>query len=259
MTVATQLAKYIRFWGGALHCNICNRPLRKFFPFSTDLQQAARTHGFPYDFRRMETLNVDQCNCPFCLSNDRERLYLIFLLAYLQKNPGKFRLLDFAPSPKFSKRLRSLPQIDYTSADLLRDDVDVQVDICDLSLFGDNSFDIIICSHVLEHVSDADKAMRELARVLKPDGWAIIMVPLFWDVSETIEDSAYNNAALRTRHYGQYDHVRLFSHDDFIARLSAAGFNVRQVTPGSLDPEQIRKNAIAANSILYVCTLNAGS
>src|SRR6218665_443045 len=95
--------KYLRFYGGSYVCNVCKKPVRKFYPFSNSLERSAKVAGFPYSFKRMETLNYENCNCPFCLSSDRERLYLLFLESYFSKNPGRFAILDFAPSLAFTK------------------------------------------------------------------------------------------------------------------------------------------------------------
>jgi O-antigen biosynthesis protein len=255
MKLIWYLLKYLRFWGGSYRCIVCNRSIRKFFPFSSELQKAAKDNGFQYDFRRMETLNVDNCNCPFCLSSDRERFYLIFLEDYLkQRIKEKYSVLDFAPNAVFSEVMKSKPYLDYYSTDISRQDVDFRTDVCDMSGIMDGRFDIVICSHVLEHVSKPDDAMRELFRILQPNGIAIIMVPLFWDVSNTVEDDSHTTANERLKFYGQMDHVRLFAKHDFLGRLQKIGFVIKEVVPSMFDTEEIRKNAIAGNSILYVCT-----
>jgi hypothetical protein len=248
------LLRYLRFWGGTYRCIVCKRPLRSFFPFSTDLQQKAKEFGFKYEFSRMETLNINSCNCPFCLSSDRERLYLIFLENYFEQNKKPtYSILDFAPNAAFSKQLRDRPYVEYHSADLFRPDVDLRVDICDMKEIMDCRYDIIICSHVLEHVASPDVSMKELFRILRKDGIAIIMVPLFLDVDNTIEDVSHTSEEQRLKFYGQADHVRLFARHDFLARLKRVGFIVNEIIPSMLDAESIKRNAIAKNSVLYVC------
>jgi SAM-dependent methyltransferase len=245
--------KYLRFWGGPYRCNVCSTQLRRFFPVSIDLRQRAKASGFPYEFSRMETLNFEQCNCPFCLASDRERLYLMYLEQYATENDNS--ILEFAPHPPAAKLLKEKYQ-HYKTADLMRKDVDIQLDICDMKEIKDNSFDFVLCSHVLEHVSDCDKAMREILRILKPDGQAIIMVPLFWDVKSTLEDPSHNTDELRLKHYAQEDHVRLFARQDFLDRLNKAGFKINQLLPSSFDQKKVKEYAIADNSILYVCSKN---
>jgi O-antigen biosynthesis protein len=252
MSFLRKIVKDLRFSGNRYRCIVCGRGVRKFFPFSKDLEQKAKSHGFPYDFRRMETLNYENCNCPFCLASDRERLYLIYLERHFAASTKLQKILDFAPSPKFAGYLRSKPFVDYTSADLMAPNVDLHIDICDMRSISADSFDVVICSHVLEHVKDPARAMTEIRRVLKPGGLGIIMVPLFLDVKELVEDPAHNTDALRLQYYGQDDHVRLYSREVFLDQLQRAGFVVDQVTPEQLDQDLVKKNAISANSILYV-------
>jgi SAM-dependent methyltransferase len=252
----TNAIKYMRFGiGGKYRCIACNKKVRKFFKFSDNLKKQAEENGFPYDFKRMETLNFEQCNCPFCLTNDRERLYLIFIEDYVLKNKHKLpiKMLDFAPNKYFSNYLKRIEGVEYFSADLFMQEVDFQVDICNMTSIADSSFDFIICSHILEHVQNPDKALSELKRILTPNGYALIMVPLFWDVKETLEDNTHKSKQDRCKYYGQDDHVRLFSREDFIGRIKRAGFVLKEFYPKDFDNKLINENAISSNSILYVC------
>lgn len=249
MNLLKTLYKHIRFWGGPYECIVCSSHVRRFFPLSQDIQQNAYNKGFSFDFKRMETLNHHQCNCPFCLSSDRERLYLIYIEDYLLQTTLNPSVPDFAPNSAFAKRLRQMSN--YVSADLFREDVDLKTDICDMQKINNSEFDFIICSHVLEHVTDPDKALGEIMRVLKPAGKAIIMVPLFWGVQRTVEDASHDTDALRLRYYGQEDHIRLFSREDFLTRLYKAGFNVEELIPYNFNAQKVKQNAIADNSIMY--------
>ncbi len=248
------LYKYLRFGGSTYSCLVCGHGVRKFFRLSYQIESTAKSYGFSHDFRNMETLNFDQCNCPFCLASDRERLYAIFLEGNFSRQGNKAcRMLDFAPGASFERFMRRKTFVQYTTADFMRHDVDIEMDVCDMNQIQDYSFDIVLCSHVLEHVADPDNAMREIKRVMKKDGLAIIMVPIFKDVEETVEESQYDTPELRWRHYGQGDHVRLFSKADFLHRLQEAGLLVEAINPTGLDAELVKSNAIADNSILYVC------
>jgi ubiquinone/menaquinone biosynthesis C-methylase UbiE len=92
--------------------------------------------------------------------------------------------------------------------------------------YPDNSFDAIYCSHVLEHIPDDRAAMRELFRVLKPGGWAILQVPLDSTRETTYEDPSITSFEARERAYWQADHVRLYGRD-YTAKLESTGFRVR--------------------------------
>ena len=162
--------------------------------------------------------------CPRCLSLERHRL----LWLYLERDRSELfttdnRVLHIAPERSLQKRLRALPKLDYLSGDLDSPLADMQLDVTDLS-FPDASFDVVICNHVLEHVPDDRKAMSELHRVLRPGGWAVLMVP---DVEEeaTFEDPTAVTPEQRLALFGQDDHVRRYGRD-YVQRLESAGFRV---------------------------------
>ena len=112
--------------------------------------------------------------------------------------------------------------------------------------------DVFLCSHVLEHIPDDRKAMRELHRILKPGGFGIVLVPLFPGVDDTHEDPAIDTIELRAKYFSGGDHVRQYGKRDFLARLMAAGFDVEQLGIDYFGKEAFRTAGIAANSILYV-------
>jgi SAM-dependent methyltransferase len=161
--------------------------------------------------------------CPICFSHERHRLAWVFINTSTDLRftiPKK--LLHFAPEPEFERNLKKLPWIEYLSTDLLNTRVVERMDITNIKR-PDDSFDIILCSHVLEHVPEDRKAMSELFRVLKPGGWALLQVPISGDVS--VEDLSIKDPAERERLFGQIDHVRRYGLD-IRDRLTAAGFNV---------------------------------
>lgn len=162
--------------------------------------------------------------CPGCGSLERHRLFWLYLENETDLFSRPQRLLDFAPSYSLRHRFLQQSNIQYLSTDLLQEDVDIQMDITNI-LFKDNLFDVIICSHVLEHVPDDLAAMREIYRVLNPTGWALIQVPLDDTKDVTVEDPTVISPLQRKQVFGQEDHVRLYG-KDFVARLEKAGFTV---------------------------------
>jgi SAM-dependent methyltransferase len=155
--------------------------------------------------------------------------------------PKKKSMLHIAPEPPIAFRLRSLKHLDYVAAD--RDDprADVHMDITRIP-YPEASFDVICCSHVLEHIPQDRTAMRELCRVLKPDGWTILLVPIKGE--RTLEDPRVTDPAERERLFGQFDHVRVYGLD-FQDRLEQAGFSVHRYTPAEiLDEEDQERLAI---------------
>jgi len=154
---------------------------------------------------------------------ERHRLLWLYFKNRTNLFTDRLWLLHFAPEQVFEKAFKSLNNLDYLTADLYSDSVMVKMDIMNIT-YEDNSFDAIICSHVLEHVTDDRKAMREMFRVLKPGGWAIVMVPISGDV--TFEDPSIVTHEDRERFFGQWNHVRFYGRD-IEDRLESAGFDVK--------------------------------
>ncbi|HRJ28192.1 MAG TPA: class I SAM-dependent methyltransferase [Cyclobacteriaceae bacterium] len=166
--------------------------------------------------------------CPKCDSLERFRLYYLYLKKTLPADKP-IRVLHFAPEKIISKVFMSYPNVDYLSVDINPAKAMQKEDITNLS-FADHSFDLIFCSHVLEHIPDDRKAMREIKRVLKPDGLAILLVPIMDSykgrkIEKTYEDFSITDPKQREMAFGQHDHVRIYARD-FNERLEEAGFNV---------------------------------
>jgi SAM-dependent methyltransferase len=191
------------FWGNKVECPVCKRHFRKFLPYG---------YGTAKDNRL----------CPGCLSLERHRLLYLYLKEKTNFFTDNLTVLHFAPEQPFLKRFRKCKNLKYTTADLDSPIADIQLDVTKIDL-PDNSYDVVICNHVLEHVTDANIAMKEIYRILKPDGWAIMLVPINPDI-DTFEDPSVTDPKERERLFGQYDHVRQFGRDypDYIAK---AGFD----------------------------------
>ena len=159
----------------------------------------------------------------YCLSLERHRLLWLYLKEKTDFFSAPLKVLHFAPEQPFLKRFRALKNLDYTTADLCSPIADLQLDVTDIQQ-PDNTFDVVICNHVLEHVNDANKAFAEIKRILKPGGWAILLVPINPDV-DTFEDPSVTDPKERERLFGQYDHVRQFGRD-YADVLRKAGFQV---------------------------------
>ncbi len=186
--------------------------------------------------------------CPRCGSLERHRLLWLYLQQKTNLFRDKLRVLHFAPEKIFQDALRTLPNLDYVSADLYSPLAMVKMDITDIT-FPDDSFDVILCSHVLEHIPDDRKAMAELYRVLKPGGWAILQVPIDPKLDTTYEDPSIVTPEERKRHFGQDDHVRWYGRD-YGDRLKQAGFNLRLDQFGDEVPDGY---GIIRNEEIYWC------
>lgn len=190
---------------------------------------------------------------PGTLSLERHRLFWLYLTSETDFFSAPLRVLHFAPEQAFLKRFRKLKNLQYTTTDLNSPIADVKADICELP-FEDNSYDFIICNHVLEHIPDDHKAMKELYRVLAPGGTAILQVPYEADRKITFEDDSITDAKERARIFGQYDHVRVYGMDYFDT-LRQIGFEVEAVDYTTrLSEETINKYRLAKGELLPVCT-----
>ncbi|MCM4164193.1 MULTISPECIES: class I SAM-dependent methyltransferase [unclassified Arenibacter] len=164
---------------------------------------------------------------PSTLSLERHRLLWLYLKNETNFFTAHLKVLHFAPEQAFYKRFRSQKNLDYTTTDLNSPLADVRADICQLP-FAENSFDVIFCNHVLEHIPDDTKAMQELYRVLKPGGWGIFQIPQDLGRAITYEDNSITDKKERAKIFGQYDHVRIYGRDYF-TKLRAIGFKVEEV------------------------------
>ncbi|KUF38668.1 SAM-dependent methyltransferase [Myroides marinus] len=189
---------------------------------------------------------------PSTLSLERHRL----LWLYLQRETDFFsspkKVLHFAPEQAFYKRFKKQPNLDYTTTDLESPLADVKADICNLP-FEDNSFDMILCNHVLEHIPDDTKAMQELYRILKPGGMGIFQIPQDMSRAVTFQDDSITDPKERTLIFGQYDHVRVYGRDYF-DKLRSIGFTVvEEDFIHKLTQEEVIKYCLAEGEIIPVC------
>ena len=160
-------------------------------------------------------------------------------------------MLHIAPEQSFFKRFKKIENLTYHTGDLESPIADYHFDIHKIP-FEDNTYDFVMCNHVLEHVEDEFKATSEIFRVLKPKGWAILQVPINLKFEQTYEDSSITDSKEREKHFGQYDHVRWHG-KDYGKRLEKSGFIVEELNYtekfSELDIERMR---LPKNEILYI-------
>lgn len=190
---------------------------------------------------------------PGTFSLERHRLFWLYLTHETSFfTTENLRVLHFAPEQAFLKRFRKLKNLNYTTTDLNSPIADVKADICDLP-FDENSYDFIICNHVLEHIPDDTKAMQELYRVLAPGGTAILQVPYDRNRAVTFEDDSITDKKVRAKVFGQYDHVRIYGMDYF-DKLSEIGFQVDSTDyTAKLSEEEIERYRLPKGELLPVC------
>jgi len=189
--------------------------------------------------------------CPSCGSSDRERLVYL----YLSTKTGVFRkpikLLHVAPEENLERVFRKSPNIDYLSADLDPSKAMIRMDISDID-YENNTFDVIVCNHVLEHVPDDKRAMGEIYRILKSGGWAILQVPVSMVLEATFEDFTAQTPQERKRLFGQEDHVRIYARD-YKSRLESVGFFVEVFDPvEAFGWANVFRNALLRRERIYI-------
>lgn len=235
-------------------CPVCGQPVQAFLPLAPYYTENLKQHGFPYKPEEGETVNFEQYACPHCSANDRDRLTALYLKTRLPartSTEAEVRLLDIAPSLPLSRIFTEF-KVNRQTADLFNPEADLQVDITHMPEVASASYDILICSHVLEHVPDDRQALRELYRVLKPGGWGILMVPIILTLPEIDEDPQVTDEAERWRRFGQFDHVRLYNKAGFVARMEEAGFFVRQLAVQAFGETAFQQAGLTLTSVLYV-------
>lgn len=188
---------------------------------------------------------------PSTLSLERHRLLWLYLKEHTTFFTSPHKVLHFAPEQAFYKRFRKLGHLEYTTTDLHSPLADVKADICDLP-FEDNSFDFVLCNHVLEHIPNDTLAMKELYRVLAPGGTAILQIPQDLSRQHTFEDDSITDPKERARIFGQYDHVRVYGRDYF-DKLRSIGFKVEEVDlTANMKPDLVDRYRLAKGEIIPV-------
>lgn len=195
-------------------------------------------------------------SCPSCGSGVRHRIFWLFLLRHTNFFQANLKVLHFAPEHCFFEKIRKLPNIDYLSADIGSPRAMVQIDMTDIQ-YPDSSFDVIFSNHVLEHVNDDLKAMRELYRIQRENGWSIHLVPINYSNSSTYENPAIVTPEERKKAYGHHDHKRLYG-TDYKNRLESAGFNVTVFKSEEFSTEnEIFEMGMRKGFEIYLCKKTA--
>ena len=189
---------------------------------------------------------------PGTLSLERHRLLWLYLKEETDFFIAKKKVLHIAPEQAFYLRFKKQKNLEYTTADLYSPLADVKADITNLP-FKDNAFDVVFCNHVLEHVLDDNKAMHELYRVLRKGGLGIFQIPQDLSRATTYEDLSITDPKERAKHFGQYDHVRIYG-QDYFDKLRDVGFEVNKINYNSkISTDLFEKYRLEKGEILPVC------
>ena len=231
LRTARNIVYRVIYRGSGRLCPVCEKKSRRFAPFGIE--------------RRNDAM------CPHCGSLERHRLLWLFFERHTNLFNGQPKsVLHIAPERCLVPRLRRRIGIGYVTGDLHDRHADVQFDITQIH-YPAATFDVIYCSHVLEHVPEDRRALAEMHRVLKPGGWAVIMVPI--TAESTVEDPSVTDPKERLRRFGQSDHVRRYGRD-FVGRLLEAGFDVREYSALDVaDETEMTVLGLAGGGEIFCC------
>lgn len=218
--------------GNAVECPVCKATFRSFLPYG-------RINTRP------------NALCPNCLSLERHRLIWLYLAEKTGFFNQKLHVLHIAPEACYIKRFEKIHGDGYITADIESPLAKVKMDIHEIP-FDADTFDVVLCNHVLEHVRDDIQAMREIHRVLKPGGFSIQQIPFFNPVPEvTFEDASITDPREREKIFGQDDHVRKYGHD-YPRRMELAGLKaIADPFVNELSEEKRKRHGLVKGEIIY--------
>lgn len=224
----------VLYKGNKVECPVCERKFKKFLSYGSNVAHR------------------ENVLCPYDLTLERHRLMWLYLKRETDFFTKKdIKLLHIAPEQCFYSRFKKQKNLNYLTGDLVSPLADMHFDLHEIPL-EDNRFDVVFCNHVLEHVDDAHQCMKELHRVMAPDGWGIFQVPQDLTRAETYEDWSITSPEEREKHFWQKDHVRLFGRD-YPQWLEKAGFEVEiAFEKNPISDEEIKRFRLIKEEIMYV-------
>lgn len=226
----------LKYKGTGVECVCCGSKFRSFAPFGV----TPRPNAW----------------CPKCESLERHRLLWKFLQEETNLLTSNSFLLHSAPEKIFFKSFKKLKNLNYYPADILPVLNPRGTHYMDLTKieFDDNTFDAVICNHVLQYIRDDRKAMSEVFRVLKPGGWVIFTVPVNYNLQTTFEDDSITEWKEREKVFGLAEHLRNYGLD-LKEKLEGVGFEVSFMDYSkNFSDEELHKFGFVKGDPMYFCT-----
>ena len=189
--------------------------------------------------------------CPGTLSLERHRLLWLYLDNETNILKSNLKVLHVAPEQIFFKKFKKFNHWNYLTFDINSPIADTKGDLKSMK-FKDESFDLVICNHVLEHIEDDKMALEEIYRVLNINGIAILQVPINVNREKTFEDSKITSQYDREKYFGQYDHVREYG-IDYKERIEQVGFQVEMINySDNFSEEMIIRYGLLKNDLIPI-------
>ncbi|MBS1567721.1 MAG: class I SAM-dependent methyltransferase, partial [Bacteroidetes bacterium] len=208
--------------GSGYTCNFCHSSYTSFAPWYPEPENRAANER-----NAVVAGYGENIICPSCLSTARERLVKAMLeTSFTIDGQDILHLSPEKPLYDFISPRARVTTADYTPGFYKNISTDIRFADATGLPFADASFDLVIANHIMEHIPDDRKAMREILRVLKPGGAAIMQVPFSIAIRATLEEPGINDPARQSALFGQKDHVRIYKLSDYLQRLREAGFEV---------------------------------
>ena len=221
---------YLKYKGKGFICNFCSATYQKFLPEFPSKNIAAA-------LEKNEVVAGYGINviCPNCMSKNRERLLLAVFKDIIPV--ANKEILHFSPEKHLYKYLKNIANV--TTADIIPGfykNIDKSITYSDATKlqFKNETFDMVIANHILEHIPEDAKAIKEINRVIKKGGVAILQVPYSEILKTTIETPFINDPKLQEQLYGQKDHVRIYALNNYLERLAIGGFETKILTANFL-------------------------
>lgn len=230
---------------GNKYCIVCNNYFNEFLPAGIKEEVFDKYHIIGGGYR-------ENCKCPYCGVSDRARWFFYFLHNILNISEISGRILHFAPEKGVAEYIKQNTNIDYYTGDIVVGRAMHMTDILDIQ-YKDDTFDYVISNHVMEHITDEEKAVSEIKRVLKKNGKWIFSFPICTDIT-TYEDPTIISPEARLKAYGHSDHVRLYG-NDYKARFENYGLELQIYSPEKkLEAVDIKKYGFIKDDVIIVAT-----